>query len=455
MEITSVKEMPSIKSEAKDKNSKLTGEDGFSQMIAALFGNIQNAVNFLNTSDKTTESNDNSKTSQVDALGNLDNLMSVLKELNFSANSSTKTGNEDELNKLIEQLESNQGKATGKSELNINNITNILKVQDSKNGNLNNGEIPVDLLKILKDVPDKDFSKYFNENKNDIVKDLSSSDSKLITDVINKLSEEAGTQKNLIQEASVLKTGTDQSSNGIEKNSYTKEIKKSSDEKTVDLNLPGVKNESTENKNNVPKSVNVSKADDNIKDRTVKNKEIKTEPKIEVKSTNIKDIKSDTLLSTQTEPIKTGLANDKIEAKEIANVVKPEDLVDIAVNKFKALRLPEVTELKVKLRPEELGDITVKVVLERGQINGNITAESKDVVNMIQGQMDNLKEGLKNNNVNLNNLSVNLSNDDNLGNRQGSGQYSGEQRKHNRNFDDYVIDDIDDNDSDQGFNIIA
>ena len=134
-------------------------------------------------------------------------------------------------------------------------------------------------------------------------------------------------------------------------------------------------------------------------------------------------------------------------------ITKPEDLIEVAVEKFKSLRLPERTELNVKLRPEELGEITVKLVLEKGQVNGNILAENKDVVNMLKAQIDGLKQELKNNNVNLTSLNVNVSSDNSFNNGRGGKEFSQNNSSNSRGyeeFEDFTIPQEDD-----GFTIMA
>jgi flagellar hook-length control protein FliK len=107
--------------------------------------------------------------------------------------------------------------------------------------------------------------------------------------------------------------------------------------------------------------------------------------------------------------------------------------------------------LNVKLKPDELGEIVVKVVLEKGQINGSIVAEKKDVVNILQNQVDNLKQELKNNNVNVNSISVNI------GNEQGGshqGYFNQNTKREKRNFENIFTNDLSE-ELDEGFDIIA
>lgn len=143
----------------------------------------------------------------------------------------------------------------------------------------------------------------------------------------------------------------------------------------------------------------------------------------------------------------------KAEENNTPLIKNQDDLVEVVVEKFKALRLPETTELRVKLKPEELGEITVKVVLEKGQINGSITADKKDVVNMLQNQIDSLKTELKNNNINLNHISVNVGSDESYRDQQ-SRQFAHDNKNRNKQYAEFFEEQKSEV-SEEGFNIIA
>lgn len=162
-----------------------------------------------------------------------------------------------------------------------------------------------------------------------------------------------------------------------------------------------------------------------------------------------------TVMSTQTNLNKVS-ANSTVKADNVtfANVTRPEDLVDITVNRFKSMKLPEITELKVKLRPEDMGEITVKVVLEKGQVNGSIHATKNEVVTAIQSQMDNLKQELKSNNVNLNHLSVNVGTGDNYEN-QGRRNFDQNSNSRHSSYSDIMDDTIEEVNEEKGFTIMA
>jgi len=142
----------------------------------------------------------------------------------------------------------------------------------------------------------------------------------------------------------------------------------------------------------------------------------------------------------------------KAEIVKVIPYSKAEEIVDIAIQKFKSIRLPDLTELRVKLKPEDLGEITIKVVLEKGEIKGNIIAEKKEVALLLQNNVENIKQELRNNNLNVSNITVYLSNDG-LGsssNREFS-QFSRNNRHKNveLEFDEKI------KESEEGLNIYA
>lgn len=133
-------------------------------------------------------------------------------------------------------------------------------------------------------------------------------------------------------------------------------------------------------------------------------------------------------------------------------ITKPEDILEVAVEKFKSLRLPDRTELNLRLRPAELGELTVKLVLEKGQVNGSIMAENKDVVNLLKSQIDGLKQELKNNNVNLSSLNIGHSGDNMLNSGRGGREFSNNSSR-SRKYEEY--EDLTPLHEEDGFTIMA
>jgi len=104
--------------------------------------------------------------------------------------------------------------------------------------------------------------------------------------------------------------------------------------------------------------------------------------------------------------------------------------IDKIVKSFKTLRLPDSTEINVKLTPEELGEVSIRVVLEKGHVTGHITAESKEVALMLENKLDILKQEMAQKNVKLSEISVSVFTGQGDGNSQHSSREF--QNKHGR-----------------------
>ncbi|WP_168190023.1 flagellar hook-length control protein FliK [Caloramator sp. E03] len=194
------------------------------------------------------------------------------------------------------------------------------------------------------------------------------------------------------------------------------------DKNSLDLNQDKTKNGLTKNinKNASDNLLKSTTTDTDIKDfglnKNKQEKEINNE-KIILKTSN--EVKEEGKMSPQI--LHNSVKVDDKDALLDKNtyIIKNEsDITEVIVEKFKTLKLPGFTEVRVKLKPEDLGEVVVKVVLEKGEINGNIITDKKEVANMIINQIETLKNDLKNNNINLNNISVSVASDDSYANHQ-------------------------------------
>lgn|GEM_PF-1929994 len=161
---------------------------------------------------------------------------------------------------------------------------------------------------------------------------------------------------------------------------------------------------------------------------------------IDVKSMNEKETNID-IIEPQVKEVNVPIRelttkHLKDEIQKIISPAKAEEIVNITVEKFKSLRLPDITEVKVKLKPENLGEITVRVVLEKGEIKGNIIVEKREVALVLQNNIENMKQELRQNNVNLSSVSVYLSSDgfnENAG--RNFNDFAGQNRQHSLDLD--------------------
>lgn len=87
-------------------------------------------------------------------------------------------------------------------------------------------------------------------------------------------------------------------------------------------------------------------------------------------------------------------------------VVNKEDILNQVYDKIKVLDSNGTSELHVNLKPDQLGDVSIKLVMEKGAINARITVENSSVKNIMETSMSQIKEHLKEQNVNVSHLTV-------------------------------------------------
>jgi flagellar hook-length control protein FliK len=128
--------------------------------------------------------------------------------------------------------------------------------------------------------------------------------------------------------------------------------------------------------------------------------------------------------------------------KTIANEVKPLNPETAPINKanivadmiktVKYMQENDVKNLTVKLVPKELGEITIKLVMENGMMKANITATNKEAYNLLNSNLQDLNGKLQSSDIRIQNFTVNIYNDDTTFFKQGSNENSS-QNNNNKN----------------------
>lgn len=120
--------------------------------------------------------------------------------------------------------------------------------------------------------------------------------------------------------------------------------------------------------------------------------------------------------------------------KTIANEVKPLNPETAPINKanivadmiktVKYMQENDVKNLTVKLVPKELGEITIKLVMENGMMKANITATNKEAYNLLNSNLQDLNGKLQNSDIKIQNFTINIYNEDTTFFKQGSNENS-------------------------------
>lgn len=119
-----------------------------------------------------------------------------------------------------------------------------------------------------------------------------------------------------------------------------------------------------------------------------------------------------------------------------ANIFKSSDIVDVIVENFKTLRLPGRCEMNIRLNPQELGQIAIKLVLEKGQVSAVVSADRRETYMLLQNNISNLLEQIKETGTDLHHITINLNQEQNgEGARRGFNQNEETEDEENR-FED-------------------
>ena len=107
-----------------------------------------------------------------------------------------------------------------------------------------------------------------------------------------------------------------------------------------------------------------------------------------------------------------------IAGKTTEAVIQPRDIINQVVEKVKVILTPEKSEIAMELKPDSLGRVSLKVSTENGIVIARFVAESQQVKQVLEANMQVLKDSLERQGINVQGFSVSV--------RQESGGYPGE-----------------------------
>ena len=105
---------------------------------------------------------------------------------------------------------------------------------------------------------------------------------------------------------------------------------------------------------------------------------------------------------------------EKFEIKEVNNIRNFEninfeqDVLDQVTEKLEVSLFDNKSEMVIKLKPADLGKITVKISIENGVMNAKFLADSIKVKETLESNLNNLKESLKEQGLNVQDLNVSV-----------------------------------------------
>lgn len=112
----------------------------------------------------------------------------------------------------------------------------------------------------------------------------------------------------------------------------------------------------------------------------------------------------------------TGVINQILNNNSVKNVsgetitptIRSSNLSEDIVKSLKYMNNNNVSDMTVKITPQELGEVSIKVTSENGIMKATITASNKDAYNILNSNLNDLSSQLNNQNIKISDVSINI-----------------------------------------------
>lgn len=125
-------------------------------------------------------------------------------------------------------------------------------------------------------------------------------------------------------------------------------------------------------------------------------------------------------------------------------VVNKQTLDLDVIKNVKFMMKNAVQELKVKIYPKELGEMTIKILSEEGIMRAEIKATSKETYNLLNSNLHEIKKSLVDQNIKIQEVNIGIYNEDTTffnGKENSSDNFRNQQSRDNNNNNPIFIDD--------------
>ncbi|NNU76064.1 flagellar hook-length control protein FliK [Clostridium estertheticum] len=112
------------------------------------------------------------------------------------------------------------------------------------------------------------------------------------------------------------------------------------------------------------------------------------------------------------------------------------------IKSVKFMEINNIKDLTVKMNPRELGEITIKLTMEGGIMKASILAQNKETYNLLNNNVLDIQDRLKNMDIKIQSLDINVYEDSTFFNKNSSGNNNNNNGKQDNNSKTNV--DIDD-----------
>ncbi len=309
---------------------------------------------------------------------------------------------------LLNDITKNNGLDFNRTLDMINSINNQMKNILSKD----ESNILINTLNELSNIIEKDIEKSNIHSKNKELSGLKNQIKKLIENLDNK-------EQIIIKDKSQIEFIKDFISK-------LKDLKSNLDSGNFSKNIDMIINKLDKS---IDKFENIFKFNIEIRDnRVVKksNKDLNTKGKInniESKSSTTKDnnnvqnsneIKTELFTKSNTDISNNIISRNTssiLGESQNNSILNAKDIFSQVIKKASIMLKDNKSEIVIQLKPETLGKVKMKLLIEKGDISGKLIVESNEVKKIIQNHITELKDALEDKGMMLNSLDISLGNE--------------------------------------------
>lgn len=108
------------------------------------------------------------------------------------------------------------------------------------------------------------------------------------------------------------------------------------------------------------------------------------------------------------------LVNKTNAAEELKDniSINKNTFADDIIKSIKYIESNDINEMTVKIEPKELGEVVIKLTVQHGLMEANITAKNKETYNLLNSNLPELNSKLENAEIKIQNFTVNIYNED-------------------------------------------
>ena len=120
---------------------------------------------------------------------------------------------------------------------------------------------------------------------------------------------------------------------------------------------------------------------------------------------------------------------DTVKVQAVNLVIDKSNFGSDVIKNIKFMEINNLKDLTVKMNPKELGEITIKLTMESGIMKASISTQNKDTYNLLNQNLQDISDKLKNMDIKIQSLDINIYDDSTFFNKNSNEKNNNNERK--------------------------